>query len=83
MEKKLKFRLATIGADIPVERVKEAIQRNEIRQFEASFNLNVEILEKTTGLALLGDSIEPYSSPMPCAITGKLTTRKQHLARMY
>ena len=50
MEKKLKFRLATISADIPVERVKEAIQRNEIRQFEASFNLNVEILEKTTSL---------------------------------
>ena len=54
--------------------------------YELAFDGNdadAEILEKTTGLALLGDSVESYSSPMPCAITGKLTTRKQHLARMY
>ena len=54
--------------------------------YELAFDGNdadAEILEKITGLALLGDSVEPYSSPMPCAITGKLTTRKQHLARMY
>ena len=48
-----------------------------------SYKEYYKLAEKITGLALLGDSVEPYSSPMPCAITGKLTTRKQHLARMY
>ncbi len=54
--------------------------------YELAFDGNdadAELLEKTTGLALLGDSIEPYSEPQPCVITGKMTTRKQHLARMY
>ena len=54
--------------------------------YELAFDGNdadAEILEKTTGLALLGDSVEPYLEPRKCAITGKLTTRKQHLARMY
>ena len=66
------------------------VKREIIDQVDAAVVLafdgndaDAEILEKTTGLALLGDSVEPYSSPMPCAITGKLTTRKQHLARMY
>ena len=54
--------------------------------YELPFDGNdadAEILEKATGLALLGDCTEQYTNPMPCAITGKLTTRKQHLARMY
>ena len=54
--------------------------------YELAFDGNdadAEILEKTTGLALLGDSVEPYSEPQSCVITGKLTTRKQHIARMY
>ena len=54
--------------------------------YELAFDGNdadAEILEKTTGLALLGDSVEPYNEPQRCVITGKLTTRKQHLARMY
>ena len=54
--------------------------------YELPFDGNdadAEVLEKTTGLTLLGDSTEPYTTALPCAITGKLTTRKQHLARMY
>jgi prolyl-tRNA synthetase len=54
--------------------------------YELAFDGNdadAEVLEKATGLVLLGDCVEPYSTPIPCAITGKLTTRKQHLARMY
>ena len=44
---------------------------------------DAEILEKSTGLTLLGEADEPFSNPVPCAITGKLTTRRQHIARMY
>ncbi|MDP6334343.1 MAG: hypothetical protein QF479_06875, partial [Candidatus Poseidoniaceae archaeon] len=54
--------------------------------YEVAFDGNdsdAEILEKTTGLTILGDCITPYDSPQECLVTGKMTTRKQHLARMY
>ena len=44
---------------------------------------DAEILEKATGLTFLGDCIDSYSEPKPCVVTGRMTTRKQHLARMY
>ena len=44
---------------------------------------DAELLEKTTGLTILGDSIETYETEMSCIISGKMTKRKQHLARMY
>ena len=44
---------------------------------------DAEILEKSTGLTLLGESDTPFPEPTPCAVTGKLTTRRQHIARMY
>jgi prolyl-tRNA synthetase len=44
---------------------------------------DAEIIEKITGLTLLGDCQPCYSEEVPCIITGKLTTRKQHIARMY
>ena len=44
---------------------------------------DAEILEKCTGLTLLGEADKPYSEPVPCAITGKPTTSRQHVARMY
>ena len=44
---------------------------------------DAEILEKATGLTLLGDCDKDYEESLPCVITGNLTTRKQHLARMY
>jgi prolyl-tRNA synthetase len=54
--------------------------------YELAFDGNdadAELLEKSTGLTLLGDSVETYSEPEKCVVTGKLTTRKQHIARMY
>ena len=54
--------------------------------YEIAFDGNdsdAEILEKLTGLAILGDCDEPYPEPTPCVVTGRPTTRKQHLARMY
>tara|TARA_Y100001970_G_scaffold21852_2_gene25058 strand:+ start:2297 stop:3817 length:1521 start_codon:yes stop_codon:yes gene_type:complete len=54
--------------------------------YEIAFDGNdsdAEVLEKLTGLAILGDCDEPYSERKPCVITGRMTTRKQHLARMY
>ena len=44
---------------------------------------DAEILEKSTGLTLLGEADKPYSEPVPCAISGKPTTSRQHVARMY
>ena len=54
--------------------------------YELAFDGNdsdAEILEKATGLTFLGDCIDSYSEPKPCVVTGRMTTRKQHLARMY
>jgi len=54
--------------------------------YEIAFDGNdadAELLEKTTGLTLLGDDVQPYSEEKPCIISGKMTTRRQHLARMY
>ena len=44
---------------------------------------DAEKLEKTTGLAILGEAMEPFSQDQQCVITGKTTRRRQHIARMY
>ena len=44
---------------------------------------DAEVLEKSTGLTILGDAMTEYSEPHPCIVSGKMTTRCQHLARMY
>ncbi|MEC9147034.1 MAG: aminoacyl--tRNA ligase-related protein [Candidatus Thermoplasmatota archaeon] len=44
---------------------------------------DAEILEKLSGLTMLGECVEEYDKPRKCVITGKKTTKKQHLARMY
>jgi hypothetical protein len=54
--------------------------------YEVAFDgtdADAEVLEKTTGLVILGDSITPYDNEQPCIISGNMTTRRQHLARMY
>jgi prolyl-tRNA synthetase len=54
--------------------------------YELGFDGNdahAEILEKATGLTLLGDCVAPYDEPVNCAVTGKPTIRRQHLAKMY
>lgn len=44
---------------------------------------DAEKLEKTTGLAILGEAMEPFSEDQQCVVTGKTTRRRQHIARMY
>jgi len=49
-EQQLSFRLAWIYADIQDERVKRAISRGEIRDFEAGFTLTDSMLDDTVAL---------------------------------
>jgi prolyl-tRNA synthetase len=44
---------------------------------------DAEILEKTTGLTVLGECITPFEDEKPCIISGKMTTKRNHIARMY
>ena len=44
---------------------------------------DAEMLEKSTGLAILGDAMTGYVDDQVCIVSGKVTRRKQHLARMY
>lgn len=44
---------------------------------------HAETIEKKTGLSFLGDSTTPYSSEMPCFMSGKLTRRRVILAKTY
>jgi prolyl-tRNA synthetase len=54
--------------------------------YEVAFDgsdADAEILEKQTGLTILGEAMTPFESEQVCVVTGKATTRRQHLARMY
>ena len=44
---------------------------------------DAEVIEKLSGLTMLGECVEKYSEPRNCVITGKQTTNKHHMARMY
>ena len=44
---------------------------------------DAEVIEKLSGLTMLGECVEKYSEPKNCIITGKHTTNKHHMARMY
>jgi prolyl-tRNA synthetase len=44
---------------------------------------DAEVLEKLSGLTMLGECVDQYPEPRNCVITGNLTTNKQHIARMY
>ena len=44
---------------------------------------DAEVLEKSTGLTILGDAMTEFAEPQTCVVSGKMTTRRQHLARMY
>jgi len=44
---------------------------------------DAEVLEKSTGLTILGDAMTEYDEPQSCIVSGKMTSRRQHLARMY
>ena len=49
-ENNLKFNLATIYADVSVERAQKAVKQREIQRFEASFPLTSEVLDETVSL---------------------------------
>ncbi|MDP6906032.1 MAG: His/Gly/Thr/Pro-type tRNA ligase C-terminal domain-containing protein, partial [Candidatus Thalassarchaeaceae archaeon] len=69
---------------IELDNLQTPIEEGKI--YSVAFDGNdadAELLEKTTGLAILGDSIDEYQEDRPCIITGNLTRRCQHLARMY
>ena len=54
--------------------------------YEVAFDgtdADAEILEKTTGLTILGEAMSGYAEEQICIVSGKTTLRKQHLARMY
>ena len=44
---------------------------------------DAEVLEKSTGLTILGDAMSEYDEPQSCIVSGKMTSRRQHLGRMY
>tara|TARA_B100001248_G_scaffold97702_1_gene72543 strand:+ start:12426 stop:13949 length:1524 start_codon:yes stop_codon:yes gene_type:complete len=44
---------------------------------------DAELLEKKTGLTLLGECDDEFPEERNCLITGKATKRMQHIARMY
>jgi prolyl-tRNA synthetase len=69
---------------IRLESIEQEILEGHI--YEVPFDgtdADAEILEKTTGLAILGDAMVEYPEDQVCIITGQKTRRKQHLARMY
>lgn len=54
--------------------------------YELPFSGNdsdAEILEKKTGLTLLGESDREFDSDKPCVITGNLTSKRQFVSKMY
>ncbi len=53
---------------------------------EVAFDSNdtdAEGLERSTGMTLLGEAVKPFDEARPCIVTGRPTTRRQHLAKMY
>ena len=64
--------------------LKEGIEDGVVYEFPFDGNdSDAEILEKMTGLTLLGECDVPYEEERSCAISGKKTTKRQHIARMY
>ena len=54
--------------------------------YEIAFDGNdsdAEILEKKTGLTLLGECDESFAEPMKCLVSGNNTTKKQYIDTMY
>jgi len=54
--------------------------------YEISFDgtdSDAELLEKKTGLTLLGECDAHFTEQRNCLVTGKKTTKKQYIARMY
>ena len=62
----------------------EPIQTDMVYEFAFAGNdAEAEIIEKSTDLSFLGDSIKEYDNKKPCVITGTPTTRRIYLAKTY
>ena len=62
----------------------ESINTDQV--YEMAFEGNdaeAEMIEKSTGLAFLGNSTTTYSEPKNCVISGKPTHNRVYLARTY
>jgi prolyl-tRNA synthetase len=62
----------------------ESIDNSSV--YEIAFDgtdAQAELLEKSTGLSFLGDSMTPYKEQRTCVISGKLTNRKVFLSKTY
>ncbi|MBI87415.1 MAG: hypothetical protein CMB67_00075 [Euryarchaeota archaeon] len=74
---------------LPVESISTIQNKSDIEEgqvYEIAFDGNdsdAELLEKSTGLTLLGECENHFDEPRKCVVTGKLTTKRQHIARMY
>jgi len=69
---------------VRLENIEQEIVDGHI--YEVAFDgtdADAEMLEKTTGMAILGEAMEPFSQDQLCIITGQKTRRRQHIARMY
>jgi len=76
--------------DFPIEKLSENDSPSSLIEdgvvYEIAFcgnDSDAEILEKKTGLTLLGECDEHFEEPRICLVTGEQTTKKQYIARMY
>ena len=76
--------------EFPIKNLDSKEENNSIVRdgivYEIAFDgtdSDAEILEKKTGLTLLGECDESFEEPRKCLVTGNDTTKKQYIARMY
>ena len=86
IESELESRTSSIMDEMvaPLESLDTEIEDGMI--YEIAFDgsdADAEVLEKTTGLTILGECMTPFEDEKTCIVTGKMTTKRNHLARMY
>jgi len=76
--------------EFPIDRISENDSLGDLIEeglvYEIAFNGNdsdAELLEKKTGLTLLGECDDHFDEPRNCLVSGQPTTKKQYIARMY
>jgi len=76
--------LPEISKDQEGFRFSSSIEDGKVYSFPfCGSDSDAEILEKLSGLTMLGECVEEYEEARKCVMTGIPTTKKQHLARMY
>ena len=76
--------LPEISKDQEGFRFSSSIEDGKVYSFPfCGSDSDAEILEKLSGLTMLGECAEEYEEARNCVMTGIPTTKKQHLARMY